>query len=292
MRLLLIVYTVFGRWGFRLILYPVIFYYYLTQHHARASSKTYLARVKPYVKYASKPLTPFYHFVAFGEALLDKFLAWMGKISFDDVVYESDDFFEQMTDVGQGGIIVVSHLGNMEVCNAIAHQQPGLKLNLLVYTKHAKKFNALMKKVNQSNQIEIIQVTEMTPAFAMIMAEKIAAGEYLAIAGDRTPVTGQQRTAQVDFLGHEAPMPQGAFILASLLKCPVLLMFCLKREDRYKIYLEKFADKLVVPRRQRGELLNQYVQQYASRLQYFCTIAPLQWFNFYAFWLDSKKENK
>lgn len=292
MRILLAAYALFGRWGFRLFLFPVILYYYLMKHDARAASREYLERVKPYVIESSQSLTPFRHFVMFGETLLDKFLAWMGKIALDDVAFESDGFFEKVSDAGQGGIIIVSHLGNMEVCNAIAHQQSGLKLNLLVYTKHAKKFNALMQKVNQSSQIEMIQVTEMTPAFAMSMSEKIAAGEHLAIAGDRTPVTGEQRTSNVAFLGRQAPMPQGAFILASLLKCPVMLMFCLKQEKRYTIYLERFSDKLEFPRQQRAELLQKYVQEYATRLQFFCIKAPLQWFNFYAFWLDSKKENK
>ncbi|MFT4518241.1 MAG: hypothetical protein ACI9JM_000622 [Halioglobus sp.] len=42
--------------------------------------------------------------------------------------------------------------------------------------------------------------------------------------------------------------PEGAFIIAVLLNCPVFLMFCLERGE-YHIYLEKFADAMPMPRR-------------------------------------------
>jgi predicted LPLAT superfamily acyltransferase len=225
----------------------------------------------------------------FGEIMLDKFLAWMGQITLEDIRFETDGFFEQAMQAQQGGIILISHLGNTEVCNALAHKQPGLKLTLLVYTQHAEKFNALIKKVGNQAQIEMYQVTEMTPAFAMLMADRVQAGEYLVIAGDRTPVTGDQRVSYVNFFGRPAAMPQGGFILAGLLKCPVFLMFCLKHNDGYHIYLERFAKGLSWQRRERQEKLQQVVQEYAERLQHYCLKTPLQWFNFYPFWAKSEE---
>lgn len=291
MRFLLGIYKIFGRTIFRLILLPVMLYYFLLRHDARHASQAYIARIQPFIQDQTIVLSSFRHFMQFGEVLLDKFLAWMGGISLADVLMETDGFFERGHADKKGGIIIVSHLGNIEICHAIAHQQPNLKLNLLVYTKHAKKFNALMKKFNH-RQIEMIQVTEMTPAFAMVMSERVAAGEFIAIAGDRTPVTGGDgRTSFVDFLGHEAALPQGAYILAGLLKCPVYLMFCLKHKQQYTVYLEQFAESLALPRKDRAEYLQQYAQAYADRLKFYCTKAPLQWFNFYQFWHDSKKES-
>jgi predicted LPLAT superfamily acyltransferase len=285
MKTLLLAYRIFGRWGFRLILLPVMSYYYLTRKPARAASREYLEHLTASTPtLASTELTPFRHFWSFSEILLDKLLVWMGHIKREDVIFEEPERFRELDASVRGGVIVVSHLGNTEVCSAIAHQLPDIRVTMLVYTRHAEKFNSLMQKTGSQAAVNMMQVTEMSPATAMILSERIEAGEYIVIAGDRTPVGGQGRTSVVNFLGAPAAMPQGAFILASLLRCPVYLMFCLKREQRYHIYLEKFADHLVFERRRRCEQLNEAVQHYADRLGYYCRLAPLQWFNFFPFW--------
>jgi predicted LPLAT superfamily acyltransferase len=71
--------------------------------------------------------------------------------------------------------------------------------------------------------------------------ERLERGEWLAIAGDRVPLHGG-RSVTVDFLGHPA-FPQGPWLLAGLLKCPVNLLMCLKQPDgHYRLTLEPFAD--------------------------------------------------
>lgn len=288
MQILLLIYRIFGRWGFRVFLLPVMGYFYLSRREARLASLQYLQQIGPYMTEASQhSLTAFRHFLMFGEILLDKLLVWMGRISRADVVFETPAAFARMETEGRGGIIIVSHLGNTEVCSALAHQLPDMRLTLLVYTQHAEKFNALMKKVNRSARIEMLQVTDMSPATAMVLSERVAAGEYIVIAGDRTPVTGPGRVASVSFLGRPAALPQGAFILAGLLKCPVYLMFCLKQQQRYHIYLELFAEQLKFARKQREQAIHHAVQRYAGRLEFYCLKAPLQWFNFFPFWRDA-----
>jgi len=283
MRSLLLVYQLTGRWGFRLILLPVMAYYYLTQAGARRASGEYLYNLSRFGKGISLPHA-FFHFMSFGEALLDKFLVWMGRIRRDDVVFHNTELFAQLDQSDRGAVIVVSHLGNTEICSALAHQMPGLRLTVLVYTRHAEKFNSLMKRFNSSACIELLQVTEVTPATAMMLSERVDAGEIVVIAGDRTPVTGGGRVSEVSFLGQQALMPQGAFILASLLKCPVYLMFCLKQKKQYHLYLELFSEKIRFSRKQRDEAITAVVQQYAERLEFYCLKAPLQWFNFFPFW--------
>ncbi|MES9904628.1 MAG: acetyltransferase [Sedimenticola sp.] len=287
MRALLLIYRIFGRIGFRLILYPVMGYYFLMKKEARASSGQYIRRVVTFLVPEQRgSLSSFSHFLQFGEMLLDKFLVWMGHIKREDVVFETPAVIEMIEGKQEGGIIVVSHLGNIEICSALAHQIPNIRLTILVHTRHAVKFNSLINKVNRFDHVEMLQVTDMSPATAMILSERVAAGEYVVIAGDRTPVTGMERISMVDFLGAAAPMPQGAFILAGLLKCPVYLMFCIKQQARYSIYIEQFTERFALPRKERAQVLDSAVQEYAKRLQHYCLKAPLQWFNFYPFWGD------
>jgi len=157
-------------------------------------------------------------------------------------------------------------------------------INVLVHTKHTEKFNTLLNKYADSGRLNLIQVSKVNAATAMLLQDKIEAGELVIIAADRTPISEQGRVAQADFLGQAANFPQGPFILALLLKCPVFTLFCLKQQAKQVIYFEPFSDGLGVPRKQRTAAIQQYVEKFANRLQSYCVKEPLQWFNFYDFW--------
>jgi predicted LPLAT superfamily acyltransferase len=126
----------------------------------------------------------------------------------------------------------------------------------------------------------------------MLLHEKIERGEFVVIAADRTSPTAMHRVTPAHFLGELAMFPQGPFILSALLECPVYLLFAIKNshhsEGTYDIFVERFADQLTFPRRQRECLLTEVIQQYANRLQHYCWLAPLQWFNFFDFWQSAR----
>jgi predicted LPLAT superfamily acyltransferase len=293
MKFLLLVYRVFGRLGFRVCLFPVMSYYYLFRKEARQASEQYLRKIRPLLPEKQQTsLSSFPHFLMFGEILMDKLLVWMGRISKQDVVFETPDTIKEIEIRRKGGIIIASHLGNFEICSSLANQIPNMHLTILVYTQHAEKFNTLMKRVAGNTDVEVMQVTDVSPATAMLFSERVNAGGYIVIAGDRTPVTGQARVSTVNFMGAPAPFPQGAFILAGLLKCPVYLMFCLKQQTQYHMYIEKFTEGLIFhDRKQRLQIINNAVQGFAGRLEHYCLKAPLQWFNFFPFWSSDQPGN-
>ncbi len=291
MQTLLLVYRLFGRAGFRLILLPVMCYYYLTSTTARRASQQYIAKISPYLSdEQSDSMSSFTHFMHFGEMMLDKFLIWMGEITRNDVINESPELLNQLdNEHAKGGIIAVSHLGNIEICNALGQQLPNMQFTVLVNTHHAEKFNSLVKKTAHQSHVTLLQVNDISPATAILLDEKVQQGEFIIIAADRTPTNeSHARVSNVNFLGAAAPMPQGAFILATLLKCPVYLMFCLKQQSQYHIYVELFSERITLSRKQREIDLKAITQSYANRLEYYCKKAPLQWFNFFPFWNDSK----
>ncbi len=85
-------------------------------------------------------------------------------------------------------------------------------------------------------------------------------------------------------MGAQAAFPQGPFILAGLLDCPVYLMFCLREQGQYRVHLEPFSNTLKGPRKGRMQRLEEAVNDYSARLEYFARREPLQWFNFFDFW--------
>lgn len=288
-RILVLVYRLFGRWVFRLFLRPVVSYYFLAGRVAREASMDYLrhlGRFYPELNLAGSWWQSYRHFLSFGETLLDKIVVWTGSIDQSQVDFPNRQLLLDLIEQKRGGLLLSGHVGNFEICRAIANQRGHIHLNILVHTKHAEKFNRLLGGSKGSATIQLIQVTELSPAIAIALQEKIERGEFLAMVGDRIPVQVGGRTVPASFLGEDADFPQGPYLLASLLRCPVYTLFCFPVDGRYRIDLELFADAIRIPRTepQRRQMLEILARRYAERLEACCRKAPLQWFNFYPYW--------
>jgi predicted LPLAT superfamily acyltransferase len=286
MRLLLSTRRFLGRYSFRLMLYPVLVWYVMTKPAARAASTDYLRRIAAYQNPSGvKPgrVTVLRHFASFAETLLDRMLLWSGLFEAEPVeLHGQEQIVAQMAEK-RGGLLICSHLGNLDL-GRVMSRRAGFRLTVLVHTKHAKVFNRLLARLDPASQLSLIEVTEVSPGTVVLLSEKIGRGEFVAIAGDRIPVSSNPRTASARFLGEIAPFPVGPYILASLLDCPVYLLFSVRAGRVSEIHFELFRESIHLPREDRDEALAGLAADYARRLEYFCLRAPLQWFNFYDFW--------
>ncbi|PTO81428.1 glycosyltransferase family 2 protein [Vibrio splendidus] len=299
-KLLLAVYTLLGRGVFNLILRGVMRYYHLTGKRARNASEQYLFQLKAYAEQQNielpAELTSYNHLLSFGHTMLDKLAAWKGDFSVDNLSIHGQEQFESMVANKQGVLILGSHLGNIELCRALGRRHSNIKINALVFTEHAERFNSVMKAVNPQSDLNLIQVTSMGPDTAILLQQKLEQGEWIVIVGDRTSTSKESRSVWAEFLGKEAPFPQGPFMLASVLKAPVFLLFGLRDDSQSKphfnVYFEHFSDKIELPRKTREQSLQQVVQKYADRLEHYTLKAPLQWYNFFNFWTLSKHHDE
>jgi predicted LPLAT superfamily acyltransferase len=224
------------------------------------------------------------HFASFAENLLDKMLLWSGLFRTDLVKLQGRELIAAQIAAKSGGLLICCHLGNLELCRVLSKQMPGLKLTVLTHTKHAARFNRLLAQLDPDSQLNLMEVTELSPVTAMLLSDKIAQGEFIAIAGDRIPVSRKPRIALARFLGATAPFPVGPYILASLLQCPTYLMFSMRTGHTSEIHFQLFRESIRLPRKSRDAALAGLAGEYACRLEHFCLRTPLQWFNFYDFW--------
>jgi predicted LPLAT superfamily acyltransferase len=253
-------------------------YFFLFGRRARNASLDYLARVARAMPESGLQPTlrmAWRHFKTFETAILDKLDAWLGRLRYEQVVFEG-------TLTQRGVLAIGSHLGNLEICRALATMGARAKLNVLVHTAHADYFNRVLKMAGAS-EVELIEVTQLDIAMALRLKSRIERGEWVVITGDRIPVTGM-RTVDVNFLGGTAALPIGPYVLASLLECPVQLLFCLSRNGRNHVYAEPFAERIQWRRPQRDAVIAAFAQRFADRLEHYLRLEPLQWFNFYPFW--------
>ncbi|WP_130099215.1 glycosyltransferase family 2 protein [Siccibacter turicensis] len=293
MRIMLAVWRLCGRRAFSLLLRPVVAVYWLTAHTARRASRDWLQRVRAVM--AIRGLQPhtrlnsYRHFLRFGEAMLDKIASWRGELLLDrDVVFAPGA--EKVLDLEQpeGRLLLASHLGDVEACRALAQRKGGKIINALVFSENAQRFKQITEEMAPQAGLNLIPVTNIGPDTAMLLKEKLDRGEWVAIVGDRIAVNpdrqGAWRVTWSNFLGQPAPFPQGPFILAAALRCPVLLIFALRQQGKLRIHSEPFANPLVLPRGTRQAALQEAVDRYAARLEHYALQSPLDWFNFFDFW--------
>ncbi|HDF5700293.1 glycosyltransferase family 2 protein [Klebsiella variicola] len=293
MRLMLLVWRLLGRKAFSLLLYPVVGVYWLTASTARRASRNWLARVRDQLAVRQLPvparLNSYRHFLRFGEAMLDKIASWRGELQFGrDVVFAAGAEETLSLDDPRGKLLLASHLGDVEACRALAQLQGGKTINALVFSENAQRFKQIMAEMAPQAGLNLMPVTDIGPETAMLLQEKLDRGEWIAIVGDRIAVNpqrgGEWRVCWSRFMGQTAPFPQGPFILAAILRCPVNLIFALRQQGKLRIYCEPFADPLLLPRAERQQALQHIIDRYAERLEHYALQSPLDWFNFFDFW--------
>jgi predicted LPLAT superfamily acyltransferase len=291
MRVIFAIYRLLGRKAFGTVLIPVMSYFYITAKGARKASSQYLRLVRArslelHRPSAERKLTSFQHFLSFGDAVLDKGAMWANAFDGADIEFDDPAMYERIRSDARGVCFIGSHLGNLELLRAFGKTNQRMTVHALVYTQHSRHFIQMLSRVNPEATEHMIEVDTLGPESILTLREKIAKGEHVAIVGDRTSTKHAERSIFLPFLGEAAPFPEGPFVLAHLLACPVYLIFCLKRNDGYRIYLERFADPLRLPRKDRTRALHEAVSRYVERLEHYCLEEPLQWFNFFDFWRE------
>ncbi|CBL46065.1 Hypothetical protein HDN1F_24820 [gamma proteobacterium HdN1] len=333
MRITLALLGTLGRKVIAPLVYVIVFYFFLLGKKARHASLEYLQAVSAFSpkngetseqKLRANTLGSFRHFMSFADAIIDKFFAWQGKISWEDVDLQGQEIIQNYRQQGIGGIMITAHVGNMEVCRALASRYDMPPLTVLVHTHHARNFNHLLEQ-SGARSLELLQVTDVSADTAIQLQERIQQGGWIVIMGDRVAINSQ-RNSITSFLGKPAAFPQGPYILANLLKCPTVLLSCTKlpranlsrnkqstpetpstespyragpnnhsekfyhsekpnySEKSYRIKIEPFAEQIVLRRKTRDTDVQAYVARYSKWLERYCAETPLQWFNFFQFW--------
>jgi predicted LPLAT superfamily acyltransferase len=281
LRLGALLYGLLGRRGSMALLSPVVLYFYLTGTQQRRASRDFLRRaLGREVGFRES----YAHFRSFMGRALDTFAGWAGRLPKASIVEVDVEPLHAAEASRDGALFIIAHHGNVDVTRATLDAETRRRLVVLVHTHHAQNYNRVLKEFNPEAAINTFQVTDMGPDTAIAMQERVEKGDWLFIAGDRTPVGGGDRISIVPFLGSPAPFSQGPYILAALLGCPVYLMFCRREGARFRLSVERFADRIVLPRGRRNEALADYAARYAQRLEVQALADPYQWYNFFDFW--------
>ena len=290
LRLTVLSYRLLGDTFARWLLRPIVGWFFLSGKAAREASLDYLRHLQTIRPESPAPTwrNAYRHMLAFADANLDKLAAWTGRVKHGSIAFENQREFEALLASGRGAVLLGAHFGNLEMMRALAQLNGIARVNAVVYTDHARRFNAALSSANPGFEVNLLQISSLGPDTAIMLRDKIDRGELLVIVGDRTPPAENGRVVSADFLGSPALFPQGPFILAALLECPVFLFVCARGAKGYRVHFEPFAERIELPRGQREAAIAAHAQRYADRLAALCREAPFQWFNFFDFWAGAK----
>ncbi|GBU28107.1 hypothetical protein R84B8_01665 [Treponema sp. R8-4-B8] len=309
-KLMLILFRLFPVVILRVIAFPVGFFYFLFSKKARDESKRFLQKAAPFVKQhgiAKKCLSPFgplRHIISFSLTLVEKLESWGGKFQFKKIHFQNDDIEELINDLEnkKGVFLITSHLGNIELLRGLASfNRTGVSrktpITAVIDTKVSKNFTRMLKELNPQSVFDIISAAEIGPHTAVILEEKLANGEMVTIAGDRTaasnPTGGNAKDhvekLMISFLGEEAPFSPGIFYMAVLMKAPVYFIFAMRRGDlsikpEYDMHVHKSQLSFELSRKERFAQSTLLARSFVELLENYCNQNPFQWYNFYDFW--------
>lgn len=272
------------------ILYPFVTYFFLTSWNRRQAITKYFehltatSRGRKALGHNPSLWDAYKLYLEFGHVVFDRVSLWMGMREMYDITFHDRERFLRYRDADRGVILLSFHVGSFGLMRYAAHSK-NVGINVLAYWKNTPIINRLIESVNPSSQLNVIQTDPASPEFMLDLKERVDAGEFVAVLGDRVGLGSDDRVSTVPFLGETAQFPQGPYILAHLLECPILLVYCVRTgHHEYEIHAEPFADSIRLPREGRNERLDNYVRQYARRLEDVCHRYPYQWFNFHDFW--------
>ncbi|MBD3869701.1 MAG: hypothetical protein IFK94_16400 [Acidobacteria bacterium] len=213
---------------------------------------------------------------------------WVGPTTEFEIKEEGLHHLLELRDRKQGAILLGAHLGSFAVLRAMS-QEKDLPVNVVMYRGNAPRFNKVLKEIAPISESRIIEYDPSEATSILAVRQCIERGEFVSFLADRTPPvdTGKHGGIMTPFLGKEAAFPQGPWVIASLLGCPVLWTCGLRTgKGRYRVMAGPLADHVLLPRGGREESLKKYVSGYTTVLEELCLERPFQWFNMYDFWYE------
>jgi predicted LPLAT superfamily acyltransferase len=295
LRITVACYRLFGRPLSLVLVHGIVAYFFLTGRAQRRASLAYLRRVAAAPEGAAalgrEPglWTSFLHFRAFALSIFDRLVLWLGRA--DDLRFEviGREHFDRLLSPTRGAIVVGAHLGSFDALRALA-ERDGRTVNVLMYTRHAPRINAVFQQLSPHVTLRVIQVERDSMGTVLQIRSCIERGELVAMLGDRVEPADRGRTRPVTLLGGRVELPEAPYLLAGLLGCPLFFMVALRQPGaRYRVFAEVLAEHVELGRDERDKRIRELAAAYAGRLEHYLLTAPYQWFNFYDVWAEGAR---
>ncbi|MEE4243193.1 MAG: lysophospholipid acyltransferase family protein [Desulfopila sp.] len=273
----------FGTWLFTAASRSIAAGYFLFSWKRVAQSRNFYAALFPDRGRVYHLYCTFRQFQNFTTIHFDRFLKERNK----EVTFSSMGLEKLDEVVGrQGGILLMSHLGNWEMAaDLLKKQRQDLQLLLYMGVKEKEGVERLQKEELRRSGITIIGVDrEDNAAFSSVAGiQFLRSGGLVSMAGDIV-WRKDQRKVVVSFLGHDAYLPEAPFVFSLVSGAPLFAFFAFRTGKNS--YIFSLSEPIVITahsRSDRRSAISRAAQQYADLLEKSLRQHPFEWYHFNRF---------
>lgn len=265
-----------GRSVCRVLLHPITCYFVLTDSVARRASSEFLQAVH------GRPARwheVFRHIHTFATTLLDRVYMAAGDFHRFQVEIVGLPVVDRLLAQGKGCVLLGSHLGSFDLMMLAHRAMDGRPISVLMRIDPRARLRRIAGIAECGP--DVIQTGR--PDSYLKAHAALQRGEIVGLLADR--VDSGAPTLPTRFLSRPVTMPLAPHVLAARSGAPVVMCFGLHEGgNRYRIEFVEFGP--AAARDSRGAALQPVIDRYAVLLEGFARRYPLNWFNFYPFWMD------
>jgi len=218
----------------------------------------------------------------FGQTIIDKVAISSGlrkKFTFE---HDGGEVILELLKKKQGGILISAHVGNFEIAEYFFSELEDFsQINLVTTDNEHRAIKDYLESISLKSNIKFIIIKEdLSHIFDINNA--LNNNELICFTGDR--YFDGNKVLSENLLGKAANFPAGPFLLASRLNVPVAFVYVMKETSKhYHLYTRVATAK---NRDAKGLL-----QNYTQSIEWILKQYPLQWFNYFDFWDDMKRND-
>lgn len=184
---------------------------------------------------------------------------------------------------GQGGILLMSHLGNWEMAaTLLKKKREDLQLLLYMGVKEKEGVERMQKDDLRRSGVTIIGIDkeDNSPFSAVAGINFLRSGGLVSMAGDIV-WRSNQRKVRVTFLGYDAYLPEAPFVFSLVSGAPLFVFFAFRTgRNTYHFTLSDPIPIQPKSRSDRAAAISQAAQQYAGLLEESLRQHPSEWYHF------------
>ncbi len=277
------IYKHFGELPVRIIAFFISLGTFLTAKDIRNYSHKFFKYLYEYTnnkQYKPSLLNSYKHIFTFANSLVDKMLAYSDN--YTNIKFETKDVENQILEMinnKQGAFFITNHIGCIEMLRAFiaSKKVPKVKINVFLQQKHCEVFNKFINSISiQDKYVELMPIEEINVDTAIKIKDKLDAGEFVFMAGDRISIHQQNAVYSASLLNHKISLPIGVLKFAIMMEKPVFTTVCPQEEGFYTMCMKEI--KLEGSKKEKLSILQQEYSKYLET----CTLNyPYQFYHFF-----------
>ncbi len=226
----------------------------------------------------------FRHFLSFGRAIMDRTAILAGDTRHFSFSFDGEHHVRTALTEGNGVLLLTAHLGNWEAAGQLLTRLD-VPINVTGFDHESAAIRTLLTEAGAA-RFRLIPLTG-SPTDGIPLVAALRRGEVVAMLGDRAY---DRTSARVPFLGDEASMPIGAYVLAAIAGAPLVHVFSLREPGGHYRFFGFPPQRPQMPAHSlRNAYLHECARRFALDMESIVRRDPLQWYNFYPFWEPGAK---